>query len=174
MLCERCNKNEATIHLIKIINGKKTETMLCEKCAKELSDIPLKNTNDNKNKLSFENIISSFFDTLDKNNKVEIVCKNCGMTYSEYKKMGTLGCSECYESFKDFLNPRIKRIQGDIEHIGKIPLREESQVIQRRRIKKLKEELQKAIIKEEYEKAAVIRDEIKLYEFPKGSDSYDK
>lgn len=173
MLCERCKKNEATIHMIKIINGKKSETMLCDKCARELSDMPLKAALDNKNNLSFENLLSGFFDTLDKNNKVEIVCKNCGLTYTEFKKTGNLGCSKCYDSFKDSLTPRIKRIQGYTEHIGKIPIREEGQVIKKKRIKRLKEELQKAIIKEEYEKAAVIRDEIKLYESTKGSDSND-
>ena len=173
MLCERCKKNEATIHVIKIVNGKKSEAMLCENCAKQLSQIPLNIPSSKKSNLSFDDILGGFFDVLDKNNKVEIVCKNCGLTYSEFKKTGNLGCSECYESFKDMLNPRIKRIQGDTEHIGKIPVREESQVIKIKRIKRLKEELQKAVIKEEYEKAAVIRDEIKLYESTIGSDSDD-
>lgn len=173
MLCERCKKNEAKIHVIKVINGKKSEAMLCEKCARELSDKPLNTMIDNKSKLSFENIISGFFDTLDKGNKIEIVCKKCGLTYGEFKKTGNLGCSDCYESFKDLLKPRIKRIQADIEHIGKVPVREESQVIRIKRIKKLKEDLQKAILAEEYEKAAVIRDEIKLYESTNGGNIDD-
>lgn len=171
MLCERCKKNEAKVHIIKIINGEKTETLLCEKCAKELTDIPFDASFSTDNKVSFQNILSGFFDALDKSNKnqkIEVVCKNCGLTYSELKKDGKLGCSKCYESFNDLLKPRIKRIQGDIEHIGKIPKRESKEVIQRKRINKLKEELQQAIIKEEYEEAAVIRDKIKLLESAKG------
>lgn len=164
MLCERCNKEEAKIHLIKLINGQKTETWLCEKCAKELSDIPLKASVSDGNGLPFQNILSGFFETLDKKKKIEIVCKNCGLTYSQFKKTGQLGCSKCYESFEDFLRPRIKRIQGDLEHIGKIPIREGNEVIQRKRIKKLKDELQKAVLKEEYERAATLRDEIKSLE----------
>nr|WP_243240466.1 UvrB/UvrC motif-containing protein [Clostridium cibarium] len=114
--------------------------------------------------MPFQNILSGFFETLDKTKKIEIVCKNCGLTYSQFKKSGQLGCSKCYESFNDLLSPRIKRIQGDLEHVGKIPVREGNEVIQRKRIKKLKEDLQKAVIKEEYERAAVLRDEIKLLE----------
>ena len=30
MICEKCKKNEAKIHLIKLINGERTETWLCE------------------------------------------------------------------------------------------------------------------------------------------------
>jgi protein arginine kinase activator len=162
--CERCNKNEAKIHLIKLINGRKTETWLCEKCAKELSDIPVKVSMTEGEGLPLQNILSGFFETLDKKKKIEIVCKNCGLTYSQFKNNGQLGCSKCYESFEDFLRPRIKRIQGDLEHIGKIPVREGNEFVQRKRIKKIKEELQKAVIKEEYERAAVLRDEIKSLE----------
>jgi len=171
VLCERCKKNEAKVHIIKIINGEKTETLLCEKCAKELTDISFDTHFSTDNKLSFQNILSGFFETLDrsnKNQKIEVVCKSCGLTYSEFKKNGKLGCSNCYESFQDLLKSRIKRIQGDTEHIGKIPKRESKEVIQRKRINKLKEELQQAIIKEEYEEAAVIRDKIKLLESAKG------
>ena len=173
MLCERCKKNEAMIHVVKIINGKKSEAMLCEKCARELSDIPLKKNVDNKGNISFENMMNEFLGAVDKVNKVEVVCKNCGLTYSEFKKNGKLGCSECYDSFKDSLIPSIKRIQGYTAHVGKMPLREESKVIKTKKVKKLKEELQKAIVKEEYEKAAIIRDEIKLYESAKGSGISD-
>lgn len=171
MLCERCKKNEAKVHIIKIINGEKSETLLCEKCAKELTEIPFDNKFIPDNKMTFQNILSGFFETLDKGNKnqkIEVVCKSCGLTYSEFKKNGKLGCSNCYKSFQDLLKSRIKRIQGDTEHIGKIPKRESNEVIQRKRINKLKEELQQAIINEEYEEAAVIRDKIKLLESARG------
>ena len=55
----------------------------------------------------------------------------------------------------------IKRFQGDIEHIGKIPNNLEDGFMEKKRSNKLKEELQRAIIEEEYEKAATLRDKIK-------------
>ena len=35
MLCERCNVNPANVHIVKIVNGVKQETSICEQCAKE-------------------------------------------------------------------------------------------------------------------------------------------
>ena len=35
MLCEKCKKNEANVHISKNINGKTTDLHLCEGCARE-------------------------------------------------------------------------------------------------------------------------------------------
>ena len=146
MLCEKCNKRVATIHLIKLINGEKSEVRLCESCAKEIS-----------------NILSGFFESIDKNkqNKIEVICKKCGLTYSQFKASGQLGCDECYESFSSYLGPMFKRIQGDLEHIGKVPKRSGVKLVEKKKYVNLKKELQKAILEEEYERAAVLRDKIK-------------
>ena len=34
MLCDKCGANEAVVHRIMVINGKKTEQHLCGECAK--------------------------------------------------------------------------------------------------------------------------------------------
>ena len=41
MLCESCNKNNATIQLLKNTNGKKESLMLCDKCAIEIMSLAL-------------------------------------------------------------------------------------------------------------------------------------
>ena len=166
MLCEKCNKNEATIHLITLVNGQKTEKWLCDKCAKDISENPMVSVLGNIEGTSLKNILGGFFEALDKKSeqKMEVVCKKCGLTYSQFKKSGQLGCCECYESFADSLKPMIKRIQGDVEHIGKIPTKSGNKFIEMKRVNKLKRELQDSIMAEEYEKAAVLRDKIKLLE----------
>lgn len=35
MLCQSCQKNQATTHIKTIINGELTEYMLCPECAKK-------------------------------------------------------------------------------------------------------------------------------------------
>ena len=35
MICERCHKNEATVHTVQIINGEKIEHYYCQNCANE-------------------------------------------------------------------------------------------------------------------------------------------
>jgi len=166
MICEKCKKNEAKIHLIKLINAERTETWLCEGCAKEISEISLISSLSPIEGASFQNILNGYFEVLNNNKKekIEIVCKNCGLTYSQFRNSGQLGCASCYDSFSEFLRPMIKRIHGDLEHVGKIPNEAGNQFIEIKRIKRLKEELQKCISVEAYERAAIIRDEIKILE----------
>mgnify|MGYP003506214751 CR=1 FL=1 len=36
MLCQNCNKNEANMHMKRIINGRAAEVHLCSDCARSL------------------------------------------------------------------------------------------------------------------------------------------
>ncbi|SFC80411.1 UvrB/UvrC motif-containing protein [Clostridium uliginosum] len=166
MLCKKCKKNEAKINLVKIVNGEKNEIWLCENCAKDISDIPFLNSIDEITGLPFESILTGLLNNIG-GNKVkakQIICPKCNLSYSEFEKNGKLGCSECYNAFSDVLQPIIKRIHGSIKHIGKIPKFDGEALIKKRKIIKLKQELQNVIKLEEYEKAAVIRDQIKELE----------
>ncbi|MFA6358334.1 MAG: UvrB/UvrC motif-containing protein, partial [Candidatus Omnitrophota bacterium] len=79
-----------------------------------------------------------------------------------------LGCGECYNIFRKYLAPLLKRIHGSNQHIGKSPLKAKPTVP--RGIKKkiglqeLKDNLQKAIQVEAFEDAARLRDQIKELE----------
>lgn len=41
MLCEECGKNQATVHMKKIINNHVNESHLCEECAKKATALIL-------------------------------------------------------------------------------------------------------------------------------------
>lgn len=178
MLCERCKKNEAKIHLVMLINGEKKETALCEECAKKLSNIKLGMDFGNINESEIEKLFG-LFDKKSANKGIDInldiICKNCGQTYSQFKKTNKMGCFKCYESFSDFSDEYIQNYQRNIEHIGKIPKREGHKFFKQKTLIKLKEELNYAVADEEYERAAVLRDEIrgielegeKIHEFEK-------
>lgn len=165
MLCDRCNKNPATIHIVKIVNGVKQEMNLCESCARTEGDLNFKETRGVDEPLYFQNLLSGILDymtnSVDENKTEGIVCPNCGMTYKEFKEKSEVGCEECYKVFSKKLAPMIKQVQKSDEHIGKVPHNGGRKLINKRNLLKLKEELQKAILEEEYENAAVIRDKIK-------------
>jgi protein arginine kinase activator len=92
-------------------------------------------------------------------------CDHCGMTLPQFLKVGKFGCSRCYEVFEDQLNPLLKRLHGgNWKHGGKIPQRSGGTFHLRKKIDILKETLQTLIKREEFEKAAEIRDEIRTYE----------
>ena len=93
-----------------------------------------------------------------------VKCPACGFTYNDFKKMGRLGCSECYEVFKKQLEPLLKRIHGANRHIGKVPLTVGKTVKDAQTLQELKMQMERAIQSEEFEKAAVIRDKIRQFE----------
>lgn len=173
MLCQKCKKNEATVHIVKIVNGEKQEICLCENCAREAADIQVDFVLGGDLDKKFPNILNDFFQKIDGNNvakkieidkKIDIVCKRCGQKLSDFKKTGKLGCSECYDAFREALIPVIEKNQIGNEHIGKVPKKNETELTNKKKIATLKERLQECIILEAYEKAAEIRDEIKMLE----------
>ncbi|MFH1239066.1 MAG: UvrB/UvrC motif-containing protein, partial [bacterium] len=92
-----------------------------------------------------------------------------GVTYEDFRRNGKLGCSECYKCFKTELNTLFKKIHGSNTHLGKVPVllankpgrKSKKVAIMETQLKKLLFDLQEAVRSEEYEKAALLRDEIK-------------
>lgn len=171
MLCEKCKKNEAKINLVTVMNGQKHEIWLCENCAKDIANIPFFSPIIQNANIPFQGILSEMLSNIDNNktkidnNKIkELVCSSCGLTYNEFKKSGRLGCIDCYKEFETVLEPRIKSLQAGMKHVGKIPKIKGKELAQKRKLKDLKGEMQKLIVAEEYERAAVVRDEIKKLE----------
>lgn len=175
MLCQKCHKKTATVFISSIVNGQETRVYLCDECAR---DYPLFNFNF-QDPFSIKDVIDKFKvdeDTsTDKekenllaiDNDIEekdIICPNCYSTYNEYRETGKLGCSRCYEVFERRLKPILKNIYGYEEYIGKTPKKDNSHIYISKEIRILKEDLNRAVEKEEYEKAADIRDKIKELE----------
>ncbi|MGM0500491.1 MAG: UvrB/UvrC motif-containing protein [Bacillota bacterium] len=167
MICEGCGEREASVHLTRIINGEKTEMHLCEKCAQKSSKL------NNDNNLSFQSLLSGILNqnlinqnspVFNDNQSQNLVCNNCGMSYQEFIQRGFFGCEDCYEAFKGELDQLFKRIHGNPQHTGKYPLSFRKKIKIESEINKLKEEMKLAVDKENFEKAAEIRDEIHAIE----------
>jgi protein arginine kinase activator len=166
MECQECHDRPAALHFTKIVNGKKTEFHICEKCAKEKGDFHA-----GSNSFSIHNLLSGLLDyeypiTESSNPAIQqspsLKCSKCGMTYSQFAKSGKFGCEKCYDTFQSRLDPIFKRIHGgNTTHNGKIPGRIGNGIHVRRQISDFKQELKHLIEKEEFEKAAEIRDKIR-------------
>lgn len=156
MICERCHEEPVTVRFTKIINGEKIHFNLCEKCAKETTDMY------NNSDLSFQNFFSGILDKKYSANRPQILqCDKCNMTYNQFRKTGKFGCSNCYDAFSSHLNTVFKQIHGNSLHTGKIPGRTGEELIIKKNITELQDKLKMAIEKEEYEEAARLRDQIK-------------
>ncbi|HCS74594.1 MAG TPA: hypothetical protein DIW17_12065 [Clostridiales bacterium] len=164
MLCQECKQKQATVHMTKIINHKKTESHLCEDCARSHEDFIQGPS------FSLNDLIFGFMDMghsqKASEKPVSSECGVCGMDYKRFKKMGRLGCGECYKFFENELGPVLGRIHGNTQHTGKVPKRAGSDLQIKRQITRLRGELKRAIELEAFEQAALLRDEIKELEKP--------
>ncbi|MGM9988763.1 MAG: UvrB/UvrC motif-containing protein [Bacillaceae bacterium] len=169
MICQECNEQMASLHFTKIVNGQKNEVHICDKCAKERSD--LFSISDS---FSLNDLLASFMNpkaiSNEPNSTYELKCNRCGLSYATFMREGKLGCSNCYNSFEIDLDPLLKRLHsGNGEHIGKVPLSIDGIVSKQKEIQDLQQELQEVIAKEQFEKAAEIRDEIKKLQVQLGN-----
>ncbi len=161
MLCDICAKREATVHLTEIINEQMTKLHLCEECAKEKGA-------EMEEHFGLADLLAGLVDLghpIEAAEDKKLKCPSCGLTYDDFKKLGKVGCGQCYEIFKTYLMPLFKRIHGSDVHIGKIP-RKKGRVSKAKKvdIEELKRRLKKTIELEEFEEAAQLRDQIKKYE----------
>jgi protein arginine kinase activator len=109
--------------------------------------------------------LSDFGKQIKTSEKTTVTCDNCGLSYDDFRKMGRLGCSRCYDSFKVPLSTLLKKIHGANKHLGKVPVKMSVQVQKAvDDIGLLQEKMQNAIESENFEEAAKLRDKIKEVE----------
>ncbi len=171
--CDQCN-NEATVHEVTVVNGKPAERHLCEACAREIGLVA-----------SAPMPVSEILQKI-AGGQVGVAvpgaegaaCPACGTTFSEFKQSGRLGCPECYKALEKQLAPILDRAhQGAVHHVGKAPKRlmhETGQVglaadrevalaaaeARAEQIRRLRDDLERAVKGEAYERAAELRDRL--------------
>ncbi len=162
MTCQVCGKKTATVHLTEIINDQMTELHLCEECAKEKGIAGLGQP------FGLQDLLAGLVDfgtPMASGKKSTVKCPNCKMTYEDFRKGGRLGCSQCYDTFKDSLEPLLKKVHGSTQHLGKAPLSGSGEGFkEKKELQDLQMQLQKEIQSEQFEEAAKIRDKIKQLE----------
>lgn len=159
MLCQKCKKNHATTHIHSVINGVVSEIELCSACAAESGY-----TTTVKSPL-VDMLASVFGDFSSVPVSLSAVrCDCCGSVFADIAKTGKVGCANCYEIFGNELLPYIKRVHGTTKHIGKKPNNAALVVSKKDEIAELRLKLKELIEKENFEEAAVVRDEIKKAE----------
>ena len=158
MICDVCQDKHATVYLTQIVDGKMQKVNLCEGCAKE------KGVTDPTGFALADLLLGIGTDEEIGEAVAERTCSACGFTQSEFKKVGRLGCSECYATFSEGLGGLVKAMHRGTHHIGKVPTRYRVTKQFTDRITELKHRLKIAITDENFEEAAKLRDDIKVAE----------
>lgn len=177
-ICSKCGK-PASIHYKKTVNGKSVEYFLCTECAESGKYIKKEEfaplfSNDIGDIAgagffsdSFFSPFSIFGDIFPQSFALpeDEKCPLCQKSVSEIKKDGIFGCGECYSRFAE--KSGLSKImpapyKGGRSNAGNIKKSgEKPQESREDKIKRLRAELKNAVEKENYERAAVLRDEIR-------------
>ncbi len=166
MICQHCGKNPATTHIKRIVNGELSEIALCGDCARKLGY----NSLFGDWGLQLGNLLGGFLED-EPEQQQELRCKGCGCTFDEIARTGRVGCAQCYQTFRQRLSPMIQRIHGNTSHRGKSPLKAQLTLRPQSAMQVVQEEpspleekqklLREAVEEQNFELAAVLRDEIK-------------
>ena len=157
MLCSICKEKEAKLHYTNISGDKVQKVDLCEECAKSKGM-------ESPTGFCFADELfglGAAQEIEQAGGEMGLKCPACAFTQSDFKKAGRLGCAECYQTFAEPLEGLLKTMHKGTRHAGKVPesLRQNRNVSDR--LKTLQKKLAKAIEAEDFEQAAVLRDEIK-------------
>ncbi len=114
MNCDFCN-NEASVFFSQYLENSLKKVSLCESCASDSELIEREGLSqvftDTQKILSELPAPASLLETA-------LSCE-CGMDVEVLSKTGRLGCSLCYETFKEVLQSRIFSMHRGNSHVGK-------------------------------------------------------
>lgn len=171
MKCDKCSRS-ATIHLTELVDGAVRDVYLCDECARERPQF--------SEPLSLSGLLAGLSSTGEmavpgpRAQAPDLYCESCGQSYREFRHNGRFGCADCYLAFAPNLPGVLKNIHGSSAHAGKKPVVQvplaTMPVADEQTIETLREELSAAIEEENFEQAAVLRDQIREREKGIGSD----
>lgn len=168
MICEHCKERHATVTVTQVQNQMKLERHYCEVCAAKFHPVQF---DVQEEPVSIHQLMSDWFGLPVKKQQGEVqqakrakICPNCNMTYRQFLKVGKFGCAACYEAFRDQLPPVLKRLQADVQHVGKIQTDEHQLLRYQQQLEAYRLQIRQAIDEERFEDAAKLRDEIRAIE----------
>ena len=172
MLCEKCHKNLASVRYAEVVDGKVKDLSLCPEClAKYQAEagagfelakpdpVPVRARVSPKGKSVQEPALER--------------CKTCGHVLANVLASGKVGCSACYETFAEQIEPLIRGMHAGMRHRGKAPHVDDALARVRADLQANRALLRSTLRAENYEEAAHLRDEIRILEKELGSTERD-
>ncbi len=161
MKCDHCGE-EAVVHFTQITGGEMKVMHLCEPCAAERG----LETSTPAPSFQLANLLAQMGPTQESDlSEAEGQCGFCGLELADFREAGRFGCPECYSSFEAGVRGLLRRIHGSTQHVGKVYLPADPTASDRRqRLTALQKKLDRAVGTENFERAAELRDEIRVIE----------
>lgn len=165
MQCEICQENPSSVYVTDLVHDDDTPhgelgtpnlQQICSSCAAEL-ELPHGNLPGQDKAVLFKLLQRS---AKKSRQGAGPACGTCGLTLNELRAQGRLGCSDCYGTFREHLEPLLLRMHQATAHQGRGPGVDEATLDLSQRIERLREAMDLAIREEDYEDAARLRDEL--------------
>ena len=163
MQCTLCHKTLATIHILDLDDTGTIldDQSLCATCAEGHGYVHPKAAPLKISAEMLEDLIGGMKSGLtEESRETELGCPGCGLTLSQFRAHGRLGCPRCYDVFHQSLLPLLERVHDATSHRGRCPGRPARMAVEDDRLADLRGSLQDAIQAENYELAARLRDQI--------------
>lgn len=142
MICDVCKGRNASVRVKKMVSGRLTDHFLCAECAI---------------RFGYAKTIHPFYD-IDPQPEAMLRCPCCGCSIQEITEMGMAGCASCYDTFRDRMLVNIEKIHGKVSYAGWVPPSSSLRIQNEKRIAEARAELAEAIEREDFERAAELRD----------------
>ena len=150
------------MHLTQVVDNKMSTQHLCKACAEEkgINAVPAEGS-------QVANLMAQLVEggaQREPSGSPE-PCTFCGLTFDGFRETGRLGCPHCYTSFESGMRRLLGRIHGATQHVGKVYLPPDPDATHAdRRLDDLRRRLRRAVDAEDFERAAVLRDQIREIE----------
>jgi protein arginine kinase activator len=98
----------------------------------------------------------------------QVACPGCGLTTAAWLASGQVGCSDCYDTFEATLRSLVPALAQDLPHLGRRPdsappaaaSQRAADAVAAAQLTILVRELQEAVAREDFERAAALRDAV--------------
>lgn len=156
MICDVCKGRSASIRVKKMVGGLLTDHFLCTECAI---------------RFGYAKTIQHFYDAAPQPD-TGLRCPCCGCSMQEITEMGMAGCAACYDTFRERMTGNIEKIHGKVRYAGWVPPSSSLRMQNENRIAEARAKLAEAIEREDFERAAQLRDLIHaLQNTPQGGNT---
>lgn len=162
MLCQQCQERDAVLNLTHLVGDAVQQVHLCEKCAAERG---LPTTISMPKASPLGDFLSSVQQQVSAMPGDAARCAYCGTSLRDFRASGRLGCAQCYGAFEQSLRDLLRRVQGNVKHVGRRYASPSAEGRSRdETLDELRQRLSDAVTREEFETAAALRDQIRSLE----------
>lgn len=172
--CQACGARPAIVEFVQVTGDQRREMSLCRECALSIGMRSQVEAFQRLSQLLMQQPAMTEI-TDEMRAALGTTCRRCGLVFEEFVKSGLLGCPECYSEFHDLLKPVLRRLHGVTRKVAEKKAEPVQSALPRaarseQRIamgdsaesrEQLEMQLNLALLEENYERAAVIRDQLK-------------